>query len=94
MEGMYVFIWPVLIGVAYFALITLLNKFKRFSYSSGFFLALILILVLLGIVWVVASQDPSAWVGLGLIIMAMVSGVTLAAYLLCWLMVSLVTRKA
>ena len=94
MEGLYVYIWPVLIGIAYFALITLLNKFKRFSYKSGFFLALILILVFLGIVWVVASQDPSAWVGLGLIIMAMVSGVALAAYVLCWLMVSLVTRKA
>lgn len=94
MEGLYVFIWPVLIGVAYFALITLLNKFKRFSYKSGFFLALILILVFLGIVWVVASQEPSGWVGLGLIIMAIVSGVALAAYVFCWLMVSLVTRKA
>lgn len=94
MEGLYVYIWPVLIGIAYFALITLLNKFKRLSYKSGFFLALILILVFLGIVWVVASQEPSGWVGLGLIIMAMVSGVALAAYVLCWLVVSLVTRRA
>ncbi len=94
MEGLYAFIWPIAIGIAYFALITLLNKFKRFSYKSGFFLALILILIFLGVVWVVASQDPSAWVGLGLIIMAMVSGMALAAYLLSWLVVSLVTRKA
>ncbi len=94
MEGLYAFIWPIAIGIAYFALITLLNKFKRFSYKSGFFLALILILIFLGVVWVVASLDPSAWVGLGLIIMAMVSGMALAAYLLSWLVVSLVTRKA
>lgn len=94
MEGLYVYIWPVTIGIAYFALITLLNKFKRFSYKSGFFLALILILIFLTIGWIVAMQDSSGWVGLGMIILAIVSAVALGSYLLCWLIVSLFTKKA
>jgi hypothetical protein len=94
MEGLAVYIWPVSIGIVYFAIVTLINKFTRFSYKSGFYLALVLILVFLAFFWVMASQDPSGWIGLGMIIMSIVAAVSLAAYLMSWLIVSLVSKKA
>ena len=94
MEGLYVYIWPVLIGVAYFAIITLLKKYTRFGYRFGFFLALALILLFLAFFWVIASQDTSGWIGLAMIIMSIFTGVILATYLLGWFVVSLISKKA
>ncbi len=94
MEGLFVYIWPILIGAAYFAIITLLKKYTRFTYKLGFFLALALIILFLAIFWVVASQDPSGWIGLAMIIMSIFTSVILATYLLGWLVVSLISKKA
>lgn len=94
MEGLYVYIWPILIGAAYFAIITLLKKYTRFGYKFGFFLALALILVFLAIFYVLASQDPSGWIGLAMIIMSIFTAVILATYLLGWFVVSLISKKA
>jgi hypothetical protein len=94
MEGLYVYIWPILIGAAYFAIITILKKYTRFGYKFGFFLALALILVFLAIFYVLASQDPSGWIGLAMIIMSIFTAVILATYLLAWLVVSLISKKA
>ncbi|MDO9592669.1 MAG: hypothetical protein CVU85_08335 [Firmicutes bacterium HGW-Firmicutes-10] len=94
MEGLAVYIWPVLIGAVYFGIISLLKKYTRFGYKFGFFLALALILIFLAIFWVIASQDPSGWIGLAMIIMSIVMSVILATYLLGWFVVSLVSKKA
>ena len=94
MEGLFVYIWPILIGAAYFAIITLLKKYTRFTYKLGFILALALIILFLAIFWVVASQDPSGWIGLAMIIMSIFTSVILATYLLGWLVVSLISKKA
>jgi hypothetical protein len=94
MEGLYVYIWPILIGAVYFAIITLLKKYTRFGYKFGFYLALTLILLFLAIFYVIASQDPSGWIGLAMIIMSIFTAVILATYLLGWLVVSLVSKKA
>ncbi|PKM69346.1 MAG: hypothetical protein CVU94_04260 [Firmicutes bacterium HGW-Firmicutes-19] len=93
MEGLAVYIWPVLIGAAYFAIVTLLKKYTRFGYKFGFYLALALVLVFLAIFWVIASQDPSGWIGLAMIIMSIFASVSLATYLLGWFLVSLTSKK-
>lgn len=94
MERLYVYIWPVLIGAAYFAIISMLKKYTRFGYRFGFFLALALILLFLVFFWIVASQDPSGWIGLAMIIMSIFTGVILATYSLGWLVVTLISKKA
>jgi hypothetical protein len=94
MEGLVVYIWPVLIGAVYFGIISLLKKYTRFGYKFGFFLALALIGIFLAFFWVIASQDTSGWIGLAMIIMTIVVSVSLATYLLGWLIVSLLSKKA
>lgn len=93
MEGLLVYIWPIAIGAAYFALITLLKKYTRFGYKFGFLLALVLIGIFLAFFYVIASQDTSGWIGLAMIIMTIVASVSLGTYLLGWLIVSLIRRK-
>ena len=94
MEGFYVYIWPILIGAAYFAIVTILKKYTRFGYKFGFFLALALILIFLAVFYVLALQDTSGWIGLAMIIMSIFAAVILATYLLGWLVVSLISKKA
>jgi hypothetical protein len=93
MEGLYVYIWPVVIGAAYFALITLFKKFTRFSYKLGLILPVGLVLFFLAMLLFVAPQDTTGWVGLGYVIMLVLTSIILGTYLLGWLIVSLVSKN-
>jgi hypothetical protein len=93
MEGLYVYIWPVVIGAAYFALITLFKKFTRFSYKLGLILPVGLVLFFLAMLVFVAPQDTTGWAGLGYVIMLVLTSIILGTYLLGWLIVSLVNKN-
>lgn len=93
MEGLYVYIWPVVIGAAYFALITLFKKFTRFSYKLGLIPPVGLVLFFLAMLLFVAPQDTTGWAGLGYVIMLVLTSIILGTYLLGWLIVSLVSKN-
>jgi hypothetical protein len=93
MEGLYVYIWPIVIGAAYFALITLFKKFTRFSYKLGLILPVGLVLFFLAMLVFVAPQDTTGWAGLGYVIMLVLTSIILGTYLLGWLIVSLVNKS-
>jgi hypothetical protein len=93
MEGLVVYIWPVVIGTAYFAIVALLKKYTRFSYKLGLILPVGLVLFFLGMLLFVAPQDTTGWAGLGYVIMLVLTSVILVTYLLGWLIVSLVNKN-
>lgn len=93
MEGLVVYIWPVVIGAAYFALVSLFKKFTRVSYKLGLILPVGLVLFFLAMLLFVAPQDTTGWAGLGYVIMLVLTSVVLGSYLLCWLIVSLVNKN-
>ncbi|PKM86271.1 MAG: hypothetical protein CVU85_08330 [Firmicutes bacterium HGW-Firmicutes-10] len=93
MEGLAVYIWPVLIGAAYFAIITLLKKYTRFSYKLGLILPVGLVLFFLAMLLFVAPQDTTGWAALGYVIMVVMTSVILVTYLLGWLIVSLTSKN-
>ncbi|MDO9592668.1 MAG: hypothetical protein Q7I98_05675 [Erysipelotrichaceae bacterium] len=93
MEGLAVYIWPVVIGAAYFAVITLLKKFTRFSYKLGLILPVGLVLFFLAMLLFVAPQDTTGWAALGYVIMVVMTSVILVTYLLGWLIVSLTSKN-
>ncbi len=93
MEGLYVYIWPVVIGAAYFAIVTLLKKYTRFTYKLGLILPVGLVLFFLVMLLFVAPQDTTGWAALGYVIMVVMTSVILVTYLLGWLIVSLVNKN-
>ncbi len=93
MEGLVVYIWPVVIGAAYFALVALLKKFTRFSYKLGLILPVGLVLFFLAMLVFVAPQDTTGWAGLGYVIMLVLTSIILGTYLLGWLIVSQLSKK-
>lgn len=93
MEGLYVYIWPVVIGAAYFALVTLFKKFTKISYKIGLILPVALVLFFLAMLVFVAPQDTTGWAGLGYVIMLVLTSIILVTYLLVWFVVSLVSKN-
>jgi uncharacterized BrkB/YihY/UPF0761 family membrane protein len=93
MEGLAVYIWPVIIGAAYFAIITLLKKYTRISYKLGLILPVALVLFFLAMLLFVAPQDTTGWAALGYVVMLVLTSIILGTYLLGWLMVSLVNKN-
>ena len=92
MEGLYVYIWPVVIGAAYFALVTLFKKFTKISYKIGLVLPVALVLFFLAMLLFVAPQDTTGWAALGYVVMLVLTSIILATYLLVWLIVAQVTK--
>ncbi|MDP3304696.1 MAG: hypothetical protein Q8S15_01280 [Erysipelotrichaceae bacterium] len=93
MEGLYVYIWPVVIGAAYFAIITLLKKYTRIGYQHGLILPVGLVLFFSAMLLLVAPQDTTGWAGLGYIIMLVLSSVVFITYVLAWFIVSLINKN-
>ncbi|PKM69345.1 MAG: hypothetical protein CVU94_04255 [Firmicutes bacterium HGW-Firmicutes-19] len=93
MEGLYVYIWPVVIGAAYFAVVTLLKKYTRFSYKLGLILPVGLVLFFLAMLLFVAPQDTTGWAALGYVVMVVLTSIILVTYLLGWMIVSLVNKN-
>ncbi len=92
MEGLYVYIWPVVIGAAYFALVTLFKKFTKISYKIGLVLPVALVLFFLAMLLFVAPQDTTGWAALGYVVMLVLTSIILATYLLVWLIVAQVSK--
>jgi uncharacterized BrkB/YihY/UPF0761 family membrane protein len=93
MEGLAVYIWPVIIGAAYFAIITLLKKYTRISYKLGLILPVALVLFFLAMLLFVAPQDTTGWAALGYVVMLVLTSIILGTYLLGWLFVTLVNKS-
>lgn len=93
MEGLYVYIWPVVIGAAYFAIITLLKKYTRIGYQHGLILPVGLVLFFLAMLLFVAPQDTTGWAGLGYVIMLVLTSIVLITYVLAWFIVSLISKN-
>ena len=90
MEGIFIYFLPVLLGVAYFGIISLLKKYTQITYKHGLN-ALGLVILFLTMLLVVNLQDWSA-VGYGFLLV--ITTIILVIYLLGWLIVSLISKRA
>jgi predicted Na+-dependent transporter len=82
-------ILPVLIGIAYFAIITSIKKSKDMTYKQG----LILPVFFLVMSFINTSQDSSGWSSFGRGIISFLILIILVTYLLSWLIVTLVNKS-
>jgi len=92
MENYGVFIWAFLIGLAYFGFITLFVMKFHFKYLYGMILPLLLVLFFFVMAIYSGQVSTNAWVGLGYVILLILTFCILIGYLSGWIFVALLNR--
>jgi uncharacterized membrane protein YjjP (DUF1212 family) len=89
MEELFVYMLPVLLGVAYFGIITLLKKYTQTTYKHGLN-ALGIVILCLTLLLIMNSGNWSA-IGYGFLLVIVI--IILVTYLLGWLIVKLISKR-
>ncbi len=89
MEAFLVYnVLPVLIGIVFFAFITLIKKSVDMTYKQGLTIPLLFLVMS----FLMTPQDSSGWSSFGRGIMVVLSAIILCTYLLSWLIVVLFNK--